>query len=121
MSEKYRYRINGDGSSVLPITGGTDVFYTKAVQGGLCSSVFSVALFSDSTGVTPASATDGTITFSIIDDGLESVVTGGVINAPHLISAEHPSCFCDYEQAKITFTGVDSGLYARAWVSRDED
>ena len=118
MSNKERFRVNGNSSTILPITGGDDVFTINELEGGYERLYFNLCFFSDAERQTKVTPTIGTVSFSVIDDGVESVVTGGVFNASEIDDVLQPLARGNFESAKLSISGVDSGLYAYGWVDQ---
>lgn len=120
MSNKARFRVGGNGSAVLPVTGGTDVFTTKPLKEGFGRVYFSLAFFSDAALSVPATPTTGDVVFTLHDDGVDFKVSGGSFPAANIVNVVQPSAVGEFDGATLTLTGVDAGLYAKAWVVEQE-
>lgn len=120
MTNKARFRVNGNGSATLPITGGTDTFTTKPLDEDYERIYFSVVFYTDATLSTKATPTTGTVTFSGYDEDSEVAINSGSFNAAnvYLDTTLQPAAAGNFSGAQVVFDGVDSGLYARAWVSQ---
>lgn len=118
MTNKARFRVDGDGSSALPITGGTDTFTADNLEEGYERLYFNVVFYTDSTRTVQATPTAGTVTFKAFDEDSEIAVDGGSFNAAdiYLSTTIQPAATGSFSSASVEFDGVDSGLYARAWV-----
>ena len=118
MTNKARFRVGGNGSATLPITGGTDEFTTKPLEEGYERIYFSVVFYTDSALSAKATPTTGTVTFKGFDEDSEVAIDSGSFNAADVYSTEilQPAATGNFSSVSVTFDGVDSGLYARAWV-----
>lgn len=118
MTNKARFRVGGNGSATLPITGGTDEFTTKPLEEGYERIYFSLAFYSDSERTTQVTPTSGTVSFFASDDGVEFKIQGGEFEAADVSEITQPAAKGNFEKARVVFDSVDAGLYAYSWVTQ---
>jgi len=118
MAAKTRFKINGNGSSVLPLTGGVDSFTAEGLDYDYGTSEFYVVVYDGADVQTKTDPTTGTITITTSNGDNVGSVGNGSFNAGSVNDSSRPTPISkqSVEGATIVFDGVDSGLYARAWV-----
>lgn len=118
MAAKTRFKINGNGSSVLPLTGGVDSFTAEGLDYDYGTSEFYVVVYDGVDVQNKAAPTTGTITITTSNGDNVGSVSDGSFNAESVNDSirSTPISKQSVEGATIVFDGVDSGLYARAWV-----
>ena len=118
MTNKARFRVDGNGSSALPITGGTDTFTADNLEEGYERLYFTIVFYTDNTLTVKATPTTGTVTFTGLDDDAELSIDNGSFSAAnvYLNSTVQPAGAGNFTGARLTLDGVDAGLYAKAWV-----
>lgn len=106
------------GTSVLETTGGTDVSLATELKSDYERIYFSIAFYSDAERTTQVTPTAGTVGFLAYDDDLEMTVLNGDFGAAdvYLGTRVQPAASGNFTSAKLTLTGVDTGLYVKAWV-----
>jgi len=117
MSKKTYFKVNGTGSEALPITGGTDEFQALNLDEKYERVYFSIVFYTDATLSTLATPTTGTVTFSGKDGDATVAIDSGEFNAAdtYLATTLQPAATGNFTGATLELSGVDSGLYARAW------
>lgn len=118
MAAKTRFKINGNGSSVLPLTGGVDSFTAEGLDYDYGTSEFYVVVYDGADVQNKATPTTGTITITTSNGDNVGSVGNGSFNATSVNDLNRPTPISkqSVEGATIVFDGVDSGMYARAWV-----
>lgn len=106
------------GTSVIESTGGADVALADGLKSDYERVYFSIAFYSDDTLTTQTTPTTGTVEFLGYDFDIEQTIANGSFNAinTYLGTRLQPSASGNFTSAKLTVTGVDAGLYFRAWV-----
>ena len=120
MSKKTYFKVNGTGSEALPITGGADEFEALNLDEKYERSYFGIVFYTDSSLTTTATPTTGDVVFRAVDGDLSLSIQGGTFPAAQVDDVLQPAIEGQIDGATVTLTGVDAGLYARAWVSQME-
>ena len=116
---KAMFKINGNESTVLETTGGTDVMTTEDLLDKYEHIYFTVAVYSDSACTTQTDATTGTVTFNAYDNDVKITIPSGTFDAAdvRLTTRTQPTAKGEFTSATITLVGVDAGLFVKAWVN----